>query len=145
MKHVVVKVQLSQNPASSRAATASMESDKTLSALSRGSEHYRGSAGTKYFEWQDRNGTIGGKIEARKFRPYIKSMDCVLDFGRGGGHILQNLDCARRVGVEINPAARAVATKAGIECHDSKALTTVVSMLSYRTMPRSTWNFPSPH
>jgi len=98
-----------------------MENDKAQNVLSRGSEYYCGSAGTKYFEWQNRNGAIGGKIEARKFRSYIKSMDCVLDFGCGAGHILHNLECARRVGVEINPVARAVAVKAGIECHDSIA------------------------
>src|SRR3954468_17667542 len=85
------------------------------------SDHYKGAAGSRYFEWQNRNAGVTGKIEARKFLAYVKPTDAVLDFGCGGGHVLRNLNCARRIGVEINPAARKVAAEAGIECHDSIA------------------------
>src|SRR5712664_692411 len=84
------------------------------------SDHYQGAAGIKYFDWQNRLGELSGKIEARKFRKYVKASDSVLDFGCGGGHCLRNLDCARRVGVEINPAAR-MAAAGSIECYESIA------------------------
>jgi SAM-dependent methyltransferase len=41
----------------------------------------------------------------------------VLDFGCGGGFLLKALDCARRIGVEINPVAREHARGIGVECH----------------------------
>src|SRR5260370_34344625 len=84
----------------------------------RESNHYKGTAGSKYFEWQNTNGAIAGRIEARKFKRHIKSTDNVLDFGCGGGHVLRNLDCARRVGIEINASARVAAEELGIECYD---------------------------
>src|SRR5579863_8195394 len=85
--------------------------------LADGSSHYEGSAGARYFEWQNENAASMANIEARKFRDLIKPTDRVLDFGCGGGHILRNLVCQSRVGVEINPAARRFAQGSGIECH----------------------------
>ena len=98
-----------------------MKQEQLSPTLIGGSGHYTGEAGSRYFDWQNRNGEISGRIEARKFRAYVKPTDSVLDFGCGGGHVLRNLDCARRVGVEINPAARTVAVQGGIECHESVA------------------------
>jgi SAM-dependent methyltransferase len=98
-----------------------MKQEQLSPTLIGGSDHYTGEAGSRYFDWQDRNGEVSGRIEARKFKPYVKPTDSVLDFGCGGGHVLRNLDCARRVGVEINPAARTVAVQGGIECHESVA------------------------
>jgi SAM-dependent methyltransferase len=98
-----------------------MREEELQQAFLSESGHYKGSAGTKYFDWQNKNGAISGRIEARKFKAYVKPTDTVLDFGCGGGHVLRNLNCARRVGVEINPAARSAAAEGGIECHDSIA------------------------
>jgi SAM-dependent methyltransferase len=42
-----------------------------------------------------------------------------LDFGCGGGDLLKHLHCGRRIGIEINPAARHVALRNGIEVYDS--------------------------
>jgi len=83
------------------------------------SGHYQGAAGAAYFEWQNRDAEITGRIEARKFRAYIRSTDTVLDFGCGGGHVLLNVSCRRRIGIEVNPSARAVASEAGIECYEA--------------------------
>jgi SAM-dependent methyltransferase len=83
------------------------------------SEHYQGSLGAKYFEWQNRNASITGRIDGRKFCSYVKDGDAVLDFGCGGGSVLSSLNCARRLGVEVNPAARAEAVRHGIECYES--------------------------
>ena len=83
------------------------------------SARYLGSAGEEYFAWQRRSGDIGGRISARSFQQYINERDSVLDFGCGGGFLLKNIRCARRLGVEINPMASEIARKNGIECHAS--------------------------
>jgi SAM-dependent methyltransferase len=88
-------------------------------AIDASSAHYQGSLGARYFEWQNHNAHITGRIEVRKFRSYVKRSDVVLDFGCGGGYILSSLHCARRLGVEVNPTARAEAAKHGIECYES--------------------------
>src|SRR5260370_16308992 len=95
-----------------------MKTTELLQPFLNESNHYKDTAGSKYFEWQNANGAIAGRIEARKFKPYGKPTDGVLDFGCGGGHVLRNLDCARRVGIEINPSARIAAAELGIECHE---------------------------
>jgi SAM-dependent methyltransferase len=98
-----------------------MKQEQLSPTLIGGSGHYTGEAGSRYFDWQNRNGEVSGRIEARKFKAYVKPTDSVLNFGCGGGHVLRNLDCARRVGVEINPAARTIAVQGGMECHESIA------------------------
>ncbi len=95
-----------------------MKQEQLSPSLACGSDHYKGEVGSRYFDWQNKNGEISGRIEARKFKAYVKPTDAVLDFGCGGGHILRNLDCARRVGIEINPSARIAAAELGIECYD---------------------------
>jgi len=46
-----------------------------------------------------------------------------LDFGCGGGFLLKNLVCSKKIGVEINPVARNYSnTVSGIECYESLAL-----------------------
>ena len=90
--------------------------EKGLSQLILGeSSHYKGTSGSKYCEWQNRNRTITGRIEARKFKAYVKPADSVLDFGCGGGHVLRNLDCARRMGIEMNPSAGVGTAEVGID------------------------------
>lgn len=98
-----------------------MKHEQLSPSLLCGSDHYRGEAGSRYFDWQNKHGEVSGRIEARKFRAYVKPTDAVLDFGCGGGHLLRNLGCARLVGVEINPAARIIAAQGGVECHESIA------------------------
>lgn len=85
------------------------------------SGYYLGASGCHYFDWQNQNAASAGRIEARKFRMHIKPTDAVLDFGCGGGHILRSLQCARRVGIDVNPAAREATRRAGIECYESVA------------------------
>lgn len=70
------------------------------------STHYLEDSGVDYFEWQDGNGAVNGAINARKFSEFLNGSEIVLDFGCGGGHMLTNLNAKKRIGVEINPAAR---------------------------------------
>jgi SAM-dependent methyltransferase len=70
-----------------------------------------------YFSWQQSIGEFGGWANLPKFTPYIRETDTVLEFGCGGGYLLKNIPCARRLGVEINPAARDTARRNGIEVY----------------------------
>ncbi|HEY9600182.1 MAG TPA: class I SAM-dependent methyltransferase [Allocoleopsis sp.] len=81
------------------------------------SDHYLNTKGESYFKWQGRSGLIDGQIEAHKFRHLIQDTDTVLDFGCGGGFVLHALNCSRRIGVEINPAARQQALTLDVECY----------------------------
>jgi SAM-dependent methyltransferase len=48
-------------------------------------------------------------------RTHVRETDEVLDFGCGGGFLLKNIKCLKRVGVEINPSAADTARKNGLE------------------------------
>ncbi len=69
------------------------------------STHYTGDAGVEYFKWQDASGAINGQINARKFARYVGVSDHLLDFGCGGGHLINALAAKKKIGVEINPIA----------------------------------------
>ncbi len=73
-----------------------------------------------YFNWQKNIGAFGGVANLFKFREFITPNDTVVDLGSGGGYLLRNITCARKLGVEINPAARREAAQnAGIEAVES--------------------------
>lgn len=67
-----------------------------------------------YFDWQQSIGVLSGSANLFMYEPYVGKDDVVLDFGCGGGYLLAQLACGRRFGVEINPAARAVARSQGV-------------------------------
>jgi SAM-dependent methyltransferase len=71
--------------------------------------------GQEYFTWQAAAGKKGAVYNLRFFAPFILQDQDVLEFGCGGGYLLAALHCREKVGVEINPVARAEATKNGIE------------------------------
>lgn len=66
-------------------------------------------------------GEFAGWASITKFADYISPQDAVLDFGCGGGYLLKNLVCARKWGVEVNPAAVRVAEENGVEVFRSAA------------------------
>ena len=76
---------------------------------------YAGTAGELYFAWQRTCGLKSAIYNRKFFEPLVGAHDNVLDFGCGGGYMLQALCCGTKVGVDVNPAARAEATKLGIE------------------------------
>lgn len=67
-----------------------------------------------YFKWQREIGIFGGVANRIKFEDHIKKTDFVVDFGAGGGYLIEGLSCSKKIGVEINPAARAIAEKRGV-------------------------------
>ncbi|MAB28856.1 MAG: hypothetical protein CMJ53_06225 [Planctomycetaceae bacterium] len=58
-----------------------------------------------YFAWQSLVGRFGGKANAFKFSRSVKPTDTVIDFGCGGGFLLKEIECARRIGIEPNTSA----------------------------------------
>lgn len=68
-----------------------------------------------YFDWQKSLGEFGGWANQTKFLEYLNEDDIVLDFGCGGGFLLDGLNVKKKVGVEINPEAIKSAKSKGIE------------------------------
>lgn len=77
--------------------------------------HYQDEAGKAYFTRQNSSAAFVAQVNAFLFEPHITAQDEVLDFGCGGGHLLNVLRAARKVGVDINPAAREHALSLGFE------------------------------
>jgi SAM-dependent methyltransferase len=75
----------------------------------------------EYFEWQSDIGRFGGWANVTKFSKYISPEMRVLDFGCGGGYLLANVACRERLGIEVNPAARAEAARQGVRAVPSAA------------------------
>jgi len=71
-----------------------------------------------YYAWQKTIGEFGGKANLFKFKDFIKDTDKVLEFGCGGGFLLDQITCREKIGIEINAVARAEAQKKGIVCYD---------------------------
>lgn len=70
-----------------------------------------------YFVWQKEMGEFGGKAEVYKFEEFVNENMTVLDFGCGGGYILNTINCKEKIGIEINDIARSNAENFGIKCY----------------------------
>ncbi|MFT4073540.1 MAG: class I SAM-dependent methyltransferase [Dysgonamonadaceae bacterium] len=70
-----------------------------------------------YFEYQKSAGILSGKINSLFIKDFIRKDDRVLDFGCGGGFVLNNLNCKEKIGIEINPVAAAVAHENGVKVY----------------------------
>jgi SAM-dependent methyltransferase len=68
----------------------------------------------KYFDWQKSMGEFGGIVNQQLFSPFIASGDSVLEFGCGGGYLLNGIKCNQKIGIEINPSARNNAREMGL-------------------------------
>jgi SAM-dependent methyltransferase len=79
------------------------------------SPHYQSDAGAAYAGWQLRAMEALGAEAARRFRPLVKADDVCLDFGCGGGRILEYLEVGHRIGVEPNEVPAKTARGRGIE------------------------------
>jgi len=81
--------------------------------------HYR--AGSEYWAYQAPIGTVGGQLNLWKFQPHVRASDTVLDFGCGGGFLLEGLTADRKIGIEPAPDARAHAASLGLTVFASTA------------------------
>lgn len=59
-----------------------------------------------YFAWQKEIGKFGAWANKPKFSDYVQRDDRVLDYGCGGGYLLEQLNCAECLGLEPNVEAR---------------------------------------
>ena len=73
---------------------------------------------TKYFDWQKEIGKVGGYLNKFKFEENVKETDILMDFGCGGGYLLDNFNNKRKIGFEINKAAWDEIKSKGIEVYD---------------------------
>jgi SAM-dependent methyltransferase len=80
-------------------------------------DRYLEERGREYFAWQGQSGVECARYNKHIWQPYIADRDDILDFGCGGGFLLKVLDGKRKVGVEVNPHARAVALASGLEVY----------------------------
>lgn len=85
------------------------------------SPHYLGERGAHYCEQYSVYAPVMAAVTARQFRPFIASTDTVMDFGCASGEVLMAIPCARRIGVEVNPAFLSRARDNGIEAYASLA------------------------
>jgi len=58
-----------------------------------------------YFNWYKKIGEFGSILNKNKFSEFINENDTVLDFGCGGGYLLDKINCKKKYGVEINTIA----------------------------------------
>jgi SAM-dependent methyltransferase len=83
------------------------------------SRHYQDSGGERYFAYQFASSADLAQLETWKFERYIRPSDTVVDFGCGAGRILACLNAATKLGIEVNPVARAAALEHGTDTVDS--------------------------
>ena len=71
-----------------------------------------------YYNWQKKIGIFGAKANKIKFEKLFSNNIKVLDFGCGGGFLLNEFDYKiEKFGVEVNDFARDQAEKNGIKCY----------------------------
>lgn len=80
-------------------------------------EHYMGQPGRDYFARQDKDGVWAARFNQFLFAPFISPTDDILDFGCGGGHLLNVLEARTKVGIDINPIARESVGQKGIKAY----------------------------
>ena len=74
-----------------------------------------------YFNWQKNIGEFGGWANASKFFDTVKKENVVVDFGCGGGFLLNNLQCAVKIGIEPNASAAETIKRHGVRHFESTA------------------------
>lgn len=78
--------------------------------------YYEGKTGENYYNMrsQRRNKFLQTR-RAGHFQPHIKLCDTVLDFGCGTGGVLSEINCTKKIGVEVNELSIAEAKQHNIE------------------------------
>ena len=71
----------------------------------------------KYWEYQMPQGSEGAILELFKFAEFIKPTDTVIDFGCGGGYLLNLLPGKVKIGIDINPNAFSIIESYGVKAY----------------------------
>jgi len=71
-----------------------------------------------YFNWQKQIGVIGGYLNKFKFEKEVNDNDILMDFGCGGGYLLDNFNNKNKIGFEINRTAWDEIKSKGITVYD---------------------------
>lgn len=79
---------------------------------------YRDARGRVYFARQAAAGTRAAYMNRFIWAPHVRADDELVEFGCGGGDLLNALPARRKVGIEINPAAAERARAFGLEVHE---------------------------
>lgn len=74
-----------------------------------------------YFDWQKNIGAFGGWANSSKFSKSLSKEDVVVDFGCGGGFLLNKLECAIKIGIEPNASASQTIQGNGVRHFQSTA------------------------
>ena len=91
--------------------------EKAAASAYKTADKYLGEEGELYFQRQRSAGILAAKYNAFIFAPHVGVQDDVLEFGCGGGYMLHALNARSKVGIDINPAARAEAARFGITAY----------------------------
>jgi SAM-dependent methyltransferase len=86
-----------------------------MSSSAKVGNHYSGKLGRQYFSYQEPLSGLVAKLNRRYFAETVGPEDVVIDFGCGSGHLLASLETRQSIGIEVNEAARAAASKRGLE------------------------------
>lgn len=74
----------------------------------------------KYFKkYQSNIGAFAAIVFSKFYNKHININDTVLDFGCGGGFMLENIEAKRKIGVEINKYAIKILKEKEIECYSN--------------------------
>ena len=77
---------------------------------------YTGEKGQEYYDMRAaRRTNFLQKRRASHFQPFVKPTDVVLDFGCGTGGVLSNLECQKKIGIEVNEPSANEAREAGLD------------------------------
>ncbi|MFO0484822.1 MAG: class I SAM-dependent methyltransferase, partial [Sphingobacteriia bacterium] len=68
-----------------------------------------------YFEWQRKVGVLSAEIILPLFQQHVAEDHRCVDFGCGGGYLLEKIHCTQKIGVEINEVAVRVAEEKGLK------------------------------
>ena len=77
--------------------------------------HYLGDEGRRYLAVQESDGEVFGRIRAERLKRFVSPEDTLVDFGCGPGYVAKYIDCKRKIGIDVNPAAAAIASSNGLE------------------------------
>jgi SAM-dependent methyltransferase len=75
---------------------------------------YKGTHGDEYFAYQNTVGQVYAELVRERFQQHVKPTDVVIDFGCGGGWLLEMLNAATKIGIEVNESARSEAIRRSI-------------------------------